>query len=426
MFSMKPFGATVQILGFCCLFVCACIPVNAGQALASSSFPQSHSLTALSHSQSDVIDALLIQTLQEIKEGRLNEAMASVNRLLGMAPNFSLAHLIRGDLLAAKARMVSSFGDAQVRDTAAIQDFKDEAETRIRAHFDKRVGDKQTGKLQPNVMMSLSNEQQYVLFVDTAKFRLYTYQKQSDGSLKYFSDYYVTIGKNGIGKKDQGDKRTPVGVYFAAKKLSTPLPDLYGDGAFPLNYPNEIDRFERKTGSGIWLHGTPHNTYSRPPRASDGCVVLTNADLNTLSPYLQNGNTPVILGVDFEWVAPEKLQAYNETKQSLKNAIEQWRQDWEVQDTDAYLSHYARDFFYSDGRLAQWADYKRKIQASKPKVTVRIEDVSIFSYPNAKQTMVVVNFEQTFISPTLQNKMKKRQYWVKEGNAWKIFYEGAG
>ena len=30
-----------------------------------------------------------------------------------------------------------------------------------------------------------------------------------------------------------------------------------GDGAFPLNYPNEWDRRLNKTGSGIWLHGTP-------------------------------------------------------------------------------------------------------------------------------------------------------------------------
>ena len=421
MLNMKQFWFIAAISGMLCL------SASSGQTIAApKASSQSHAPATSAQSQSDVIDALLIQTLQEIKEGRLNQAMNSVNRLLGVAPNFSLAHLIRGDLLAAKARMVSGFGDAQVRDAGAIQDFREEAETRIRAYLDKRVGDKQTGKLQPNVMMSLSRDQQYVLFVDTAKSRLYTYQKQADGSLKYFSDYYVTIGKNGIGKKDQGDKRTPVGIYFAAKKLATPLPDLYGDGAFPLNYPNEIDKFERKTGSGIWIHGTPHNTYSRPPRASDGCVVLTNDDLNALTPYLQKGNTPVVLGVDFEWVSPDKLYDYHETKQSLKQALEQWRQDWEAQDTDAYLSHYAKDFFYSDGRLAQWSDYKRKIQASKPQVTVRIDDVSMFGYPNAKQTMVVVNFEQTFISPSLQNKMKKRQYWVKEGNAWKIFYEGAG
>jgi len=32
---------------------------------------------------------------------------------------------------------------------------------------------------------------------------------------------------------------------------------LYGDGAFPLNYPNDWDRRLRRNGHGIWLHGVP-------------------------------------------------------------------------------------------------------------------------------------------------------------------------
>ena len=40
--------------------------------------------------------------------------------------------------------------------------------------------------------------------------------------------------------------------------------------------------------------------------------------------------------------------------------------------------------------------------------------------------MAVVNFEQDFTSPSLQNKMRKRQYWVNEHNSWKIIDEGTG
>ena len=39
--------------------------------------------------------------------------------------------------------------------------------------------------------------------------------------------------------------------------------------------------------------------------------------------------------------------------------------------------------------------------------------------------MVVVDFEQEYVSPTLQNVMKKRQYWVQENGQWKILYEGS-
>lgn len=39
--------------------------------------------------------------------------------------------------------------------------------------------------------------------------------------------------------------------------------------------------------------------------------------------------------------------------------------------------------------------------------------------------LVVVNFEQDYDSSNLSNRMKKRQYWIKQDNLWKIIYEGA-
>ena len=127
--------------------------------------------------------------------------------------------------------------------------------------------------------------------------------------------------------------------------------------AYPLNYPNEIDQHQNKNGSGIWLHGTPSGTYSRPPRASDGCVVLSNPDLKTLEPILQTGKTPVIIADKLEWLpsdqASEQLKAQDSDKLALQKAIEAWRKDWVSQNTDEYLSHYSKKFFYSDGGLAQ-------------------------------------------------------------------------
>ena len=37
--------------------------------------------------------------------------------------------------------------------------------------------------------------------------------------------------------------------------------------------------FKRRTGSGIWLHGTPPDQFARAPLATDGCLVLANPDL---------------------------------------------------------------------------------------------------------------------------------------------------
>lgn len=368
----------------------------------------------------NIIESMLAKTLFEIKQGKTGEALNTVNQLIQNTPNFKLAYLIRGDLLASRARMLSGFGDTAVRDPRQIEDLKEEAEKRLESYLEKNKD-----HLQPNLLIQLDASQRYAVVVDTSKSRLFLYAKQEDGQLKYIADYYVTIGKNGIDKKSQGDKRTPLGVYFASSKLNGPLPDMYGDGAYPLNYPNEIDVNEKRNGSGIWLHGTPTDTYSRPPRASDGCVVLSNPDIKSLHPILNRGNTPVIIANNVEWLAEASSEVQVAQKQALRASIEAWRKAWESQDSEAYLAHYSSHFFYSDGDFNKWASYKRQIQAKKPHVSVGIENVSIFSYPNAQQPMVVVNFEQDFKSAALQNRMKKRQYWVNENNRWKIIYEGA-
>ncbi|MGB7816127.1 MAG: L,D-transpeptidase family protein [Methylotenera sp.] len=378
----------------------------------------------------NLVESLLVKSLLEITEGRTKQAFDTVDELIRAAPNFKLAYLIRGDLLASQGRALKTFGDSNAISTGSkpsseeIEGLRNEARTRIEYY----LSEKKTSQ-QPNLLVKLSNEQEHLIVVDAAKSRLFLYKKV-DGALQYVADYYVTIGKNGSGKQVQGDKRTPLGVYFAGQKITQQLADMYGDAAYPLNYPNELDQHLNKNGSGIWLHGTPTNTYSRPPRASDGCVVLSNPDLKALAPVLQTGKTPVIIASNLEWLesdqSDEKLEAQEAEKQALQKAIEDWRKDWVAQNTDGYLSHYSKKFFYSDGGFDKWADYKRSVQAAKSKVSIQLEDISMFGYPDSEQPIIVVNFEQDFKSQTLQNKMRKRQYWVNENNQWKIIYEGAG
>jgi murein L,D-transpeptidase YafK len=384
----------------------------------------------------NLVESLLVKSLLEITEGKNKQAFNTVNELIRTAPNFKLAYLIRGDLLTAQGHGLAAFGDssaASIDNNASAEELKglrDEARTRIEYYLStKKVAQ------QPNLLVQFGAGQSHLIVVDTAKSRLFLYKKVADG-LQYVADYYVTIGKNGSNKQVEGDKRTPLGLYFAGAKLNRQLDDFYGDGAYPLNYPNELDQHQNKNGSGIWLHGTPTNTYSRPPRASDGCVVLSNPDLKALAPFLQSGKVPVIIADNLEWLEKDQFKAKLETqstdKQALENALEDWRKDWQTQNTDAYLSHYSKKFFYGDGDLQKWADYKRGIQAAKPKVTIQINDVSMFGYPGEHKAhgltepMVVVNFEQDFKSASLQNKMRKRQYWINENNSWKIIYEGAG
>ena len=364
----------------------------------------------------NLVESLLVKSLVEITQGKNQQALDTIDQLLLTTPNFKLANLVRGDLLMAQGQHLEAFGSADGNPTEAVKDLQAEARARIERYFSKQ----NLAKL-PSLLLAPNELQSHVIVVDTDKSRLYLY-KNTGGTLSYVADYYVTVGKNGIDKHAQGDKRTPIGVYFAGQKLTQQLADIYGDAAYPLNYPNEWDALHNRSGSGIWLHGTPSNTYSRPPRASDGCVVLANQDLKALAPILQTGKTPVIITSNLQW-----LDADNDTsseKQTLQTAMDNWLADWKSQDTPKYLSHYSHDFSSSGINYQQWSDHKYQVQASKPKISISLSDVSMFAYPDADKKLVVVNFIQSFTSPALSNKMQKRQYWIQENNTWKIIYEG--
>lgn len=356
---------------------------------------------------------LLIKSLLEITQGQLQPALNTIDEALRTAPNFKLAHLVRGDLLMALSQQFQDFGNTG--DSPQVEALRTEARTRLE-HYLTQPGPQSF----PDPLWQLEPNQQHVIVVDTSKSRLYVYRNEG-GTPQYIADYYVTLGKNGSGKSSEGDKRTPLGVYFASSKLDKKLPDFYGDGAYPLNYPNEWDKHQGKSGHGIWLHGTPTTTYSRPPRASDGCVVIANQDLKSLAPILSSGNTPVIIASNLQWLHANAAIA---EKESLADALESWRKDWQAQDSDRYLAHYADNFFSPQADRAKWAKEKRYIQTRKSKVEITLSNISMFRYPDKNLQMAVVSFEQDYNSDNLDSRIRKRQYWVLEDQHWKIMYEG--
>ncbi|HEU0220129.1 MAG TPA: L,D-transpeptidase family protein [Gallionella sp.] len=374
-------------------------------------------LTCIAHAapNSRNTEAQLAKSLQAIKNSRLDIALNEVDSLLRVNPNFKLAYLVKGDLLMARAGAIDNFGSAAHAPRDKIEDLRDEARVRL-----QRVLSQSDTKLIPRFLWKLDAQQKYALVVDTSRATLFVYENVN-GEPRYVTDFYITIGKLGTEKSSEGDKRTPIGVYFIKAELpKSKLADMYGSGAYPLSYPNEWDRKNKRTGSGIWLHGTPSDTYSRPPRASDGCVVLANDDLNKLAPYLQVGVTPVVITNHMDW-SNEQDQ---DERDALLQEIEQWRKDWSSLDTDAYLRHYSRDFSSDSADYPAWAKQKQQVNSAKSWIKVNLSNVSVFTYPE-QPGMVMVNFEQDYSSSNLSNRMKKRQYWIKQNNHWQIIFEGA-
>lgn len=361
-------------------------------------------------------EGLLVKSLVSITQGHIQEALDTIDELLKTTPNFKLAHLVRGDLLMARSQELQSFGNVRARSPEAIEDLREEARKRIERYLSEK-----TASSIPEPLWQMDASQKHAIVVDANESRLYVYRNEN-GKPEYVADYYVTVGKNGSEKHVEGDKRTPLGVYIAGTRLTRKLPDFYGSAAYPLDYPNEWDRKQGKKGHGIWLHGTPSDTYSRPPRASDGCVVIANPDLKSLSSILQNGNTPVIITNGMQWLSTNESSA---DKLALSETLENWRKDWEAQNTDQYLAHYSSQFFTRSTDLSGWAKEKRRIQTTKMDVEIKLSNLSMFRYPANGTAMAVVTFDQDFKSNHLDSRMRKRQYWIQENNRWKILYEGA-
>ena len=360
-------------------------------------------------------EAQLVKSLQAINDNRLDIALNEVNSLLLTNPNFKLAQLVKGDLLMARAGAIDNFGSAAKAPRGKIEDLRDEARARL-----QRVQSQSDTQRKPRFLWKLDARQRYALVVDASRATLFVYENV-DGEPRYVTDFYVTLGKLGTEKAAKGDQRTPIGVYFVQTALpKNQLDDFYGSGAYPLSYPNEFDRKNGRTGSGIWLHGTPSNTYSRPPRASNGCLVLANDDLKKLAPYLQAGITPVIITNRMDWSTGQD----SGDRKSLLQEIEQWRQDWSSLDTGAYLKHYDPNFSNDAMDYPKWAQQKQLVNSLKTWIKVGISNISVFSYPE-QPNMAVVDFEQDYTSNNLSNRMKKRQYWIKQNDNWKIIYEGA-
>ena len=361
-------------------------------------------------------DATISLIMRDIEQNKLDVALARTDNLLSMYPNFRLAHLIRGDLLLARTGALSTFGNAPGAPAEKLNDLRDEAKVRLQGYKNRPIQNQI-----PRYLLQMREDQNHAVVVDTQQSRLYLYRNEK-GRPVFVADWYISQGKAGAEKQREGDNKTPVGVYHVTSVMPREkLTDFYGKRAFPLNYPNEWDKMQGRNGYGIWLHGVPRDTFARPPKSSEGCVVLANQDLDALSTYLQIGLTPVIISNGIEWLT---LDDWQTERTALNQAIENWRKDWESRDVARYLTHYSGKFRSGNQNLESWSKQKREVATAKSWIKVDLNKLSVLRNPGNKEEVVMVSFEQDYRSNNLNNIAQKRQYWTKENGRWKIIYEG--
>jgi len=311
----------------------------------------------------------LISGLSAINELQMEQAINQFSQLGQTLPKYKLAQLITADLLAARAGQFEMIEQVRQRHHRSVEKLLDEAE--VRWQFASQ-GAQNLAIFDDFILKTAA--QKHIILVSLKESRLFLYERSAGNQMALVADYYVTMGRKGSGKQKEGDLRTPIGVYHLVDLLpGEELPDLYGVGALPLNYPNEWDKKNGKTGSGIWLHGVPSDTYIRPPRASRGCVVLNNDAMERLlAKYDIPFSTPVV-------IVDEQVGSFVESKQTVLADVRAWLKD--------------------NNHKVNW------------------EEVSVYRYPNEKNLYYV-----TF--PGEGQRSLTHQFWEKSSKGkWTLVVE---
>jgi murein L,D-transpeptidase YafK len=399
------------------LLTSLCFTLGLGQANAKTGKKKPAANSAAKIIQDSTAETRLLEIYRQIGQGDAGVAFAQAERLVRDFPGFALAQLVYGDLLLAKTHPVKNFGSASPEQLGAagtaLSELKSEAQLRLKA-----LRERPPVASVPTEFLQLAQRSKHAIAIDASRARLYLFENRA-GVLTLVGDYYMSVGKLGTEKRSEGDLRTPLGVYFITSQLERKaLKEFYGSGALPINYPNVLDIKRGKTGSGIWLHGTPPGHFSRPPQASDGCVVLSNPDLEHIMRTVEIRSTPVVISTKLKWVGVQQLQA---TKSSFEARLNDWLKVKANGNLEQLSTFYTADFNNNGKNWAQSLPaLQREMQQLKGS-SLELKDLSLLHWVDAQETMLVTFGE---VQSGKRSGVVKRQYWIRQGQQWKLFYEG--
>lgn len=358
----------------------------------------------------------VLAIVEAIQDTNIASAIDKSKALIKKYPNSKIAHLMYADMLLAHIQALKSIGfglDGSAEDVA-----------NLRSELEKRLKHKQSHRyknLIPSDVLLLANKHAYIIIGDMTAARVFVFRNEH-GMPVYETDFFMTIGLKGFGKKVRGDQKTPLGVYHFINYIDgKELPDLYGSGAFPINYPNNWDSKLKRTGDGIWLHGTPSYTYNRAPQASNGCFVMSNEDMQRIEPYISSDiSTAVVLLKNISWLNTEQWQ--EQQIKAVQN-FSAWQKDWGSLDHERLMTHYSSNYLVDGRNYKQISAHKKWVNRKKEYVRLEYSNLSIFKYPG-ETGLRLFQFTQDYKSNNYNSVSEKELYWIKDEDAvWRIVFE---
>ena len=362
-------------------------------------------------------ESTLLRVIETMQNGHLDPARILVESLLTEYPHSRTAKLLYADILATQGgRLPLGERTIHTRERAALDDLQNQLQVRWRYQSSQS---KPNDNLLPSRLLLPGRDTHYLIYVDLPESRLYVYRHQK-GRLIHLHNYYVTIGKNGIGKQLEGDRKTPVGVYRITSFIpDAELPPRYGPGALPIDYPNSIDRMTQRTGYGIWLHGTEPGYVNRGPYASDGCVTLSNHEFEHLREITGNAtDIPVILDHAPVWLTRKDLP---KRRANAIAAVQQWHSSWLRIDKAGLAKVYrAMSAAHLEEALRNPSQERPLSPLTADWNYPTIPDIELMGYPHSIETFLArLTFKNADGSRLIIN-----QYWQHDANKnWQVMAE---
>jgi len=159
------------------------LPFNISQALSEEIFVSNKNLN-VTELRYETPEKMLIKSLVEISEGKVDMALETIDALIKQTPNFKLAYLIQGDLLLAHAKQINGIGDeTKGEKKEEVENLKNEAKVRIERYLNNL-----NLQNEPKIFAQLNNKVKYLFYVDAGSSRLYLYEN-INGKLSYKDDY---------------------------------------------------------------------------------------------------------------------------------------------------------------------------------------------------------------------------------------------
>lgn len=243
------------------------------------------------------------------------------------------------------------------------------------------AGSLNAGDAIPAALIRLPESTSTVFVAETASNRFYRFDRQGD-RLVANGSYYMSIGQNGPGKQRDGDRRTPLGVYFVTEQLDTSrLHEKYGITAFVLDYPNAWDRLAGRDGDGIWIHGVLPTGGRRPERDTDGCIALPNEDLGQLEAVFRDNLTPVVVTEKLEWADRAERDALSK---ELAGRVRAWADSQQQGDLLTWLSLYSDEFQHWGMSKPEWLALQVQGDRLRSIEEIAVSDLLLLAYPEEK------------------------------------------